>query len=168
MVSREDVEGLVAALFTVNGGLTRAVKQRPKAGELRLLQTVAAHEGSRPSELAEAMGVDRSLVTRQLRDLEDEGKVKVSPDPRDGRAFIAELTEEGRRQIAELTEFGLRRFESFVADWDSDEIRELTRLLWKFEHSKAAAVERERVEREQQEHQRPERGRGRRPRGNTE
>jgi DNA-binding MarR family transcriptional regulator len=163
MVSRKDVEGLVAALFTVNGGLTRAAKQRPKAAELRLLQTVAAHEGSRPSELAEAMGVDRSLVTRQLRDLEDEGKVKVSPDPRDGRAFVAELTEEGRRQIAELTEFGMRRFESFVADWESDEIRELTRLLWKFEHSKAAVVERE-----QQEHQRPERGRGRRPRGNTE
>lgn len=161
MVKREDVEGLVAALFTVNGGLTRAAKQRPKAAELRLLQTVAMHEGSRPSELAEAMGVDRSLVTRQLRDLEDEGKVKVSPDPRDGRAFVAELTELGREQIAELTEFGLRRFESFLDGWETDEVRELTRLLWKFEHTKAAAVQRE-------QEQRPERGRARRARGNIE
>jgi DNA-binding MarR family transcriptional regulator len=161
MVKREDVEGLVAALFTVNGGLTRAAKQRPKAAELRLLQTVAMHEGSRPSELAEAMGVDRSLVTRQLRDLEDEGKVKVSPDPRDGRAFVAELTELGREQIAELTEFGLRRFESFLDGWEADEVRELTRLLWKFEQTKAAAVQRE-------QEQRPERGRARRARGNTE
>lgn len=155
MVSREDVEGLVAALFVVNNGMTRAMKQRPKAGELRLLQTVAMHEGSRPSELAEAMGVDRSLVTRQLRDLEDEGKVTVRPDPSDGRAFVAELTEQGRQEIAELTEFGMRRFESFVEDWDADEIRELTRLLWKFEHSKAAVSEREQEER-------PERGRRRR------
>jgi DNA-binding MarR family transcriptional regulator len=157
MVNREDVEGLVAALFTVNSGMTRAMKQRPKAGELRLLQAVALHEGSRPSELAEAMGVDRSLVTRQLRDLEDEGKVAVRPDPSDGRAFVAELTEQGRQQIAELTEFGMRRYESFLEGWDADEVRELTRLLWKFEQSKAAVVERE-----QQEQQRPERGRRRR------
>jgi DNA-binding MarR family transcriptional regulator len=159
MVSREDVQGLAAALFVVNNGLTRAMKNRPKAGELRLLQAVAFHEGSRPSELAEALGVDRSLVTRQLRDLEDEGKVAVTPDPRDGRAFVAELTDLGRRQIAELTEFGLRRYESFVADWDPAEVRELTRLLWKFEQSKAAVVEREQQDQEQA---RPERGRRRR------
>ena len=158
MVSREDVEGLVAALFVVNNGMTRAMKQRPKAGELRLLQAVAMHEGSRPSELAEALGVDRSLVTRQLRDLEDEGKVAVLPDPTDGRAFVAELTELGRQQIAELTEFGMRRYESFVADWDPTEVHELTRLLWKFEHSKAAVAK-------QEQEQRPDRGR-RRARGN--
>src|SRR4051812_8645127 len=161
MTRRVDVEGLVAALFTVNASITRATKQRPKASEPRLLQVVAGHEGSRPSELAELLGVDRSLVTRQLRDLEDEDKVTVSPDPRDGRAFVAELTEQGRKQIDELTEFGMRRFESFVADWDPAEIRELTRLLWKFETTKAAVVERE-----QQEQQRPERGRRRR--GGTE
>ncbi|MFI9388358.1 MarR family winged helix-turn-helix transcriptional regulator [Kutzneria sp. NPDC052558] len=158
MVDRKDVEGLVAALFTVNNGMTRAAKQRPKASELRLLQAVAMNEGSRPSELAELLGVDRSLVTRQLRDLEDEGKVAVRPDPRDGRAFVAELTEPGRRQIAELTEFGMRRFEKFVADWDPAEVRELTRLLWKFERGKAAVSE-------QEQESRPERGR-RRARGN--
>ncbi|QUQ63311.1 MarR family winged helix-turn-helix transcriptional regulator [Kutzneria sp. CA-103260] len=160
MVHREEVEGLVAALFVVNNGLTRAAKQRPKASELRLLQAVAMHEGSRPSELAERLGVDRSLVTRQLRDLEDEGKVAVRPDPRDGRAFVAELTERGRQELTELTEFGMRRFEAFVADWDQAEVRELTRLLWKFEHSKAAVVEKE-------QEQRPERGR-RRSRGDNE
>ena len=143
MANREDVAGLVAALFTVNASMTKATKQRPKASELRLLQVVAMHEGSRPSELAEALGVDRSLVTRQLRELEDEGKVAVSPDPRDGRAFIAELTELGRKQIDELTEFGMRRFEAFVADWDPAEVRDLTRLLWKFETSKAAVSEQE-------------------------
>lgn len=146
MASRAEVKGLAAALAVVNQSMSRAIRQRPKAGELRLLQAIALHEGSRPSELAELLGVDRSLVTRQLRDLEDEGKVAVSPDPRDGRAFVAELTEQGRQQITELTEYGLRRYESFVADWDPAEVRELTRLLWKFEHSKAAVAEREQRE----------------------
>ncbi len=164
MVNRQEVEGLVAALFVVNNGMTRAAKQRPKASELRLLQAVAMLEGSRPSELAEQLGVDRSLVTRQLRDLENEGKVAVRPDPRDGRAFVAELTDKGRQQITELTEFGMRRFESFVADWDPADVSEFTRLLWKFEHSKAAVVERER---QQQPQPRPERGR-RRARGTKE
>src|ERR1700753_4112382 len=118
MVHRQELEGLVAALFTVHNGMTRAARGRPKASELRLLQAVAMNEGSRPSELAELLGVDRPLVTRQLRDLEVEGKGAGRTEPSVCRAFAAELTKRGRQQMVELTEFGLRRFELFVADWD--------------------------------------------------
>lgn len=158
-VNREDVQQLAHALSVLQEGMNRAVRQREKAGELRLLFALArTPSGARPSEIADALGVDRSLVTRQLRDLEDQGKVEVSPDPRDGRAFIATLTEAGKNQTLELMEFGLRRYESFLTEWEPEEVHEFVRLLWKFEHSKAAVAARE-----QQQHQ-PERPRERRRR----
>jgi DNA-binding MarR family transcriptional regulator len=134
---REDVEALIAALYAVQGDMARAARKIKNASLLRLLQTIAGTEPVRPSELAAQLEVHQSLITRQIRELEDEGKVAVSPDPHDGRAFVVALTDLGRQQVAELTEVGVQRFMGFVRGWDPDEIREFTRLLWKFQETKA-------------------------------
>ena len=133
---REDVQQLATALFTVQDGLARAVRRLKNASLLRLLQTIAGTEPVRPSELAAHLEVHQSLITRQIKDLEADSKVAVSPDPHDGRAFVVSLTESGRAEVAELAEAGLRRFMGFVQNWEPEEVREFTRLLWKFEESK--------------------------------
>ncbi|HEX3781815.1 MAG TPA: MarR family winged helix-turn-helix transcriptional regulator [Pseudonocardiaceae bacterium] len=134
---REDVQQLATALFTVQEGLAKAVRRLKNASLLRLLQTIAGTEPVRPSELAAHLEVHQSLITRQIKDLEAEGKVEVSPDPHDGRAFVVSLTETGRAEVAELAETGLRRFMGFVQGWETEDVREFTRLLWKFQESKA-------------------------------
>lgn len=134
---REDVEELITALYTVQNEMTRAARKIKNASLLRLLQTVAATEPIRPSDLAAQLEVHQSLITRQIRELENEGKVSVSPDPNDGRAFVLALTDLGRKQVAELTEVGVQRFMGFVHGWDTEDIREFTRLLWKFQETKA-------------------------------
>lgn len=135
---REDVEELITALFTVQNEMVRATRKIKSASLLRLLQTIAAVEPVRPSDLAAQLEVHQSLITRQIRELEHEGKVSVSADPRDGRAFVIALTGLGRQQVAELTEVGVRRFMGFVRGWETEDIREFTRLLWKFRETKAA------------------------------
>ena len=134
---REDVEAMVYALYTVQESMARNARKIPNASLLRLLQTIAAAEPVRPSVLAAALEVHQSLITRQIRELEESGKVSVSPDPGDGRAFVVALTEVGRKQVAELTEVGMQRFMGFVRGWDADEVREFTRLLRKFQETKA-------------------------------
>ena len=134
---REDVEAMAVALFTVQESMARATRKNKNASLLRLLQTVAATEPVRPSELAAHLEVHQSLITRQIRELEEEGKVAVSPDPRDGRAFMVALTDLGRKQVTEFAEFGIQRFMGFVRGWDVDEVREFTRLLRKFQETKA-------------------------------
>ena len=79
----------------------------------------------------------QSLITRQIRELEDGGQGLGRPDPNDGRAFVVGLTDIGRTQVAELTEVGMQRFMGFVHGWDPEEVREFTRLLWKFQETKA-------------------------------
>lgn len=139
----KDIQEMVVALFTLMGGIQRASKRSPAASRLTVLQVIEAHPGMRPSEIAAELDVNQSTVTRHIQALQTEGQVAVSADPQDGRAYTLRLTESGREELAALTQIGLQRFTSFVADWDADEVRTLTRLLVKLEESKAEVGQRE-------------------------
>ncbi len=128
---------MVTALFATNAALDRARRQRKGAGTLSLLQVVAATPGIRPSEIATAQDVHPSQVTRQVRELEREALIRVTPDAGDRRSCRVTLTSSGIDELQRLTEVGLDRFASFVADWDREEVRTLTTLLEKLELSKA-------------------------------
>jgi DNA-binding MarR family transcriptional regulator len=140
--TRQDVEHLVAALFAVTSGLERARRQIPDAAALSVLQVLAWAERNtpaqqiRPKDIASALGVHRSAVTHQLQALEEAGQVTLTVDPADRRSWFVALTDTGRQELERLTTIGLDRFASFVADWDAQEVRTLTRLLVKFDASK--------------------------------
>ncbi|HEX4224746.1 MAG TPA: MarR family transcriptional regulator [Pseudonocardiaceae bacterium] len=134
---RDDVEAMAAALFAVVESTSRAGRKLKNASLLRLLQAIVTAEPVRPSELAAHLEVHQSLITRQIRELEEEGKVAVAPDAKDGRAFVVSLTDLGRKQVVEFAELGLQRFMGFVRSWEPAEVREFTRLLCKFQETKA-------------------------------
>ncbi|MGB6456016.1 MAG: MarR family transcriptional regulator [Streptosporangiaceae bacterium] len=142
--SRDDIRAMVTALFVTNAALDRARRQKKGATTLSLLQLVAAAPGIRPSEIATAQGVHPSQVTRQVRDLDSLGLVRVTADTADRRSCRVTLTSAGSDELQSLTEVGLDRFASFVADWEPEEVRMLTALLQKLEQSKAAAALRQR------------------------
>jgi DNA-binding MarR family transcriptional regulator len=130
---------MVSALFTMNASLERARRRRKGASTLSLLQVISDHQGIRPSDIADLQQVHPSLVTRQVRELEDAGYVSVTADPADRRSCLVTLTASGSEEQARLTQFGLKRFELFVKDWDSDQVKALTELLWKL-HASMATV----------------------------
>jgi DNA-binding MarR family transcriptional regulator len=144
----DDVTRLVNALFTVSSGLARARRDIPDAAALAVLQVLGAGEradpgrGLRPSEIAEALTVHRSAVTHHLQELIRAGHVGTTTDPGDRRSSIITLTDSGRAEVARLTAQGMARFAAFVADWPAEEVRELARLLEKFERSKAVVARR--------------------------
>jgi DNA-binding MarR family transcriptional regulator len=134
---------MVAALFTMNAGLERARRERKGASTLSLLQVIADHERIRPSEIADLQQVHPSLVTRQVRELEDLGYVNVSADPADGRSYLVALTSAGSAELSRLVQFGLKRFALFVKDWEPEQVRTLTELLEKLRTSMATVSARE-------------------------
>jgi DNA-binding MarR family transcriptional regulator len=139
----KDVQEMVLALFTMMGGIQRATRRSPAASRLTVLQVIEARPGRRPSEIAAELDVNQSTITRHVQALQAEGQVTMAADPQDGRACTLQLTNSGREELAALTQIGLQRFASFVADWDADEVRTLTRLLVKLEESKAEVGRRE-------------------------
>jgi DNA-binding MarR family transcriptional regulator len=134
---------MVAALFAINAGLEKARRQRKGAGTLSLLQVIAGRKGIRPSEIAEVQQVHPSLVTRQVRDLEDSGYVSVSADPADRRSCLVALVPAGTEELHRLEQFGLKRFEQFVREWDAEDVRRLTELLTKLQTSMTSLADRE-------------------------
>src|SRR4029450_1640682 len=91
----------------------------------------------RPKDIATALGVHRSAVTHQLQALEEAGQVSLTVDPAARRPWSVALPDTGRAELDRLTTVGLDRFAAFVADWDAQEVRTLTRLLAKFDAAKA-------------------------------
>ncbi len=145
--SRDDVQAMVVALFALTAGLERARRQRKAAGALSLLQVIAGRDGIRPSDIADLQLVHPSLVTRQVRELEDAGYAHVTADPADGRSWRVALTRAGREEMRRLQQIGLDRFALFVADWEAHDVRALTALLAKLQASMAAVSEREQGQR---------------------
>ena len=142
-----DVHAMVAALFTLTAGMERARRQRKAAGTLSLLQLVVDRQPIRPSEIAEVQDVHPSLVTRQVRELEDAGNLQVTADPADGRSCLVTLTPAGADELQRLTQVGLDRFALFVADWQPSDVRMLTALLNKLRNSIAAVAAQEQEQR---------------------
>ena len=134
---------MVMALFTLNAGLDRARRQSTGAGRLAVLQGVGGHPRVRPSEIASALQISPSLVTRQVQGLEQDGFLAVTPDPADRRSCLVSLTRRGGDELRRLQEFGIARFQSFVAGWEASDVVILTRLLQKLEVDKHAVAERE-------------------------
>jgi DNA-binding MarR family transcriptional regulator len=142
--TRADVERMVVALFTLNAGLDRVRRQSPGAARLSVLQTLVGREGAHPSDLAGALQVSPSLVTRHVQALEEEGLVAVTRDPADHRSCLVSLTAGGWDEVRRLQEVGVTRFESFVRGWDAADVVNFTRLLERLEVDKHEAGERER------------------------
>jgi DNA-binding MarR family transcriptional regulator len=94
-----------------------------------LLATLVRNGGMRAGELADLVGVDKSIISRQANLLEELGLVYREPDTGDGRAIrltatpaaIERMSEQRLREQAVLYE-NLR-------DWDIRDLEKLAELL---------------------------------------
>ena len=68
----------------------------------QVLAAVARGEPSTQLALARKLGVDRTVMTYLLDEIQAEGLVERRPDPADRRARRVELTDAGRARLCEL------------------------------------------------------------------
>ena len=61
------------------------------------------------ARLVDAIGIDKSLMSRSMRDLEGLGLLSVSATPDDARSLTLALTPQGRRLLAKVMPMALRR-----------------------------------------------------------
>ena len=83
----------------------------------------------RPSDLAAALYLDKSTVSRQIDAAARLGLVERGPHPDDARAVTVRLTPDGRERVEALRAARLERWRAALAEWAPGDIAELTRLL---------------------------------------
>lgn len=98
-------------------------------GAYKMFSLIAAGDRVRPSELSERMAADKSLVSRLLRELENHDLVERIPDPEDGRSSFVVATAEGRKRLTAARAEDDLRLRRTLAEWDVDDIDNLSRLL---------------------------------------
>jgi DNA-binding MarR family transcriptional regulator len=140
--TRDDVLNLVEPLLRITAGVERA-RRRALASSLAVLRVVAARQPARPTDIAVALDVHQSSITRQVQSLAAAGLVAVEADPADRRSCFVTLTDAGRAETERLMEIGLDRFVTFLAGWSAEDVQTLGRLLSRLEASIAEVKQRE-------------------------
>jgi DNA-binding MarR family transcriptional regulator len=129
--SEKTLAETAAHLRLVIGRAARRMRQ--EAGtELRpstasALVTVELHGPLTPSELADVERVKRPTATRILRGLEEEGLVQRTPDPKDGRSALINITPEGRERLRRLRQRKNAYLARRMRDLDASEVVTLER-----------------------------------------
>lgn len=96
------------------------------AAILALLDTA---DGLRFGCVAERLGMDPSVVSRQVAALTASGLVERRPDPLDGRAHHLHMTDAGRRVLADYRADRAAQVQRVLTDWSDTEARVLVEAL---------------------------------------
>lgn len=86
----------------------------------------------RLSELAARMEIDASTASRHVRSLEQEGLVRRSADPDDGRAFRVELTDEGTQEWESASKRRMELLSQAMNGWSDADIETFEKLMTRF------------------------------------
>ncbi|MFI9048232.1 MarR family winged helix-turn-helix transcriptional regulator [Streptomyces sp. NPDC053427] len=100
-----------------------------------LLSRIDAQGPMSIGQLAEAFGLDTSTVNRQTAALLRCGLAKRVVDPEGGMARKLRITEEGGRRLAADREVNCSCLARVVANWSTDEVRELENILVRLNRS---------------------------------
>jgi DNA-binding MarR family transcriptional regulator len=117
-------------LSSISHGLDRA--------SIPLLGVLEEQGEVRPSDLAAALELDPSTVSRQLGQLERLGLVQRSADQADGRATLIGLTPAGRGNLATVRQARAALLEDVLAQWNEADREQLQALLDRLLESLAA------------------------------
>jgi DNA-binding MarR family transcriptional regulator len=94
-----------------------------------LLYTLKIHGSMRLGDLAEAMKLDASTVSRHVQQLSDRGQIEREHDPEDARARIIVLTDAGRTSLKHTFDQRRAIIAEAMTDWTDTEREDLRDVL---------------------------------------
>ena len=97
-----------------------------------ILRSVREGGPVRAGDVAESLHLDPSTVSRYVAALVRDGLLERQADPHDGRASLLVPTTAGSEVIDEHDRRRAERFDQMLADWTSQDIATLERLLARF------------------------------------
>ena len=106
-----------------------------------VLARVGDEGAIRLTDLAAALGLDTSTVSRHVQDLATKGLVERQPDPGDRRAGVLRLTRAGQAALARIRTVRRQLLENLFEGWSPKDRRELGRLLSRFATALAGQVD---------------------------
>ncbi len=111
-----------------------AAEGLPSFAQQAALSYIGRNPGCRATEIAEAFGVHRSTVSRQLRSCADAGWVEAGEGSLHA-GYPLTLSAAGRAVLAAATGHDLAQLDERTADWTPGEIADFAHALQRFRHT---------------------------------
>ena len=126
--------------------LGRLMRQRLPGDELDyalipVLKNLCECGPARNTVLADRLHLDASTVSRKVRQLEDRGLVRVTPDEQDARARQVEALPDGREALHRLLAQRRDLITRVLDGWPAEDRELLRDLLNRFNHDLATDTE---------------------------
>ena len=86
------------------------------------------------SALVTTLGMDKSAVSRHLKELRAHGLVAAERDPADARIAWLSPTPLAHERLATITEAELARLRSLVESWPAEDVQRFSDLLARFSY----------------------------------
>jgi DNA-binding MarR family transcriptional regulator len=134
---RHDLELALGEQINALVSATRALSERSAAHFHPHLQPAAFHIArwlyafgpAKPSEVAEAVGMDRSSTSTLISKMRSLGLLDTSPNPGDKRSIIVALSADGRVRVAATLDERGKEFYAHTQDWSTHDLSHLVELL---------------------------------------
>ena len=117
-----EVGTLIRRVKRVMGERAREVHPELHPMTYFMLTHLATHGPLRGADLADAFGMDKGGVSRQVQSLVDLGLVERKPAPEDRRAILLDATDEGRERLDAMSRSRRDRFDERLAEWTDEEL----------------------------------------------
>ncbi|WP_168197208.1 MarR family winged helix-turn-helix transcriptional regulator [Agromyces laixinhei] len=138
--SENDAERAIAAVEQQFGRLFHRVRANWKryAAELhpdlpplgyKVVSSLATAGPAHASALAEKLHTDKSVLSRQIRTLEELGLVESSVDEHDARVRVLAATSEAAARVAEIRAGSQAELRERLREWEPQEIATFAELL---------------------------------------
>ena len=99
------------------------------AGGFQILQWLCAFGPTKASAIAEALSMDRSVISRLAKELRELGFIETAADRTDGRSVVYRLAEPTRASVAKAIAYKGNLFEMRVSQWPDADLAQLAGLL---------------------------------------
>jgi len=125
----EELARQLGSIGVVRRELARALPHDCPPASAVVLTLLGRYGEMRMSRLADLLGIDMSVTSRQVAHVVDHGWVDRRPDPLDGRVRLLRLTGSGERLLAETHRRVTETLASRLGDWPEEDVSRLVELL---------------------------------------
>lgn len=128
----QQVGVMIRRIRRVIGERARAVHPDLQPSSYLMLTWLKEHGAQRASAMADAFGIDKGAISRQIQHLVDLGLVDRSPDPDDGRATLVAPTEDAVARMAAVNDERRRWLDDRLRDWSDEDLADIVALLGRY------------------------------------
>lgn len=128
----EQLHALISAAHAMNVKAAARFDSSLQPAAFHIIRWLYSYGATSAAALAEATAMDRSSVSRLVKQLESLGYVRRDASPDDGRAVLLSLTELGHRQTAHALKEKESVFFERISNWKDEQLHEFIRILRQF------------------------------------